>query len=66
VQPSVSADGSAVSRAKVVVDTLPALWNELAGEHAEVRTRVNQESLLSGFVGDEEAAGGCSADVRRR
>jgi hypothetical protein len=60
------ADGSAVSRAKVVVDTLPALWNQLAGVHADVRARVDEEPLLSGLVGDEEAAGGCSADVRRR
>jgi hypothetical protein len=58
-------NGSAFSRAEVVVDTLPALWNQLAGEHAEVRACVNQESQLSGFVGDEEAAGSCSADFRR-
>jgi hypothetical protein len=44
---------------------LPALWNQLAGVHAEVRARVNQEPLFSGLVGYEEAAGGCSADVRR-
>jgi hypothetical protein len=65
-QPSVSADGSAVSRSEVVVDTLPALWNQLAGVNAEVRARVDQEPLLSGFVGDKEAGGGCSADIRRR
>jgi hypothetical protein len=47
-------------------DTLPALWNQLAGVHAEVRARGNQEPLLSGLVGDEEAAGGCNADVHRR
>jgi hypothetical protein len=65
-QPSVSADVSAVSPAEVVVYTLPALWNQLAGEHVAVQANVNQESLLSGLVGDEEAASGCSADVRRR
>jgi hypothetical protein len=36
-QPSVGADGSAVSRAEVVVYTLPALWNKLAGVNAKVR-----------------------------
>jgi hypothetical protein len=43
---------------EVVVYTLPALWNQLAVLHAEVRVRVNQEPLLSGLVDDEEAVGG--------
>jgi hypothetical protein len=35
-QPSIGVDGSAVSCAKVVVDTFLASWNEPAGVHAEV------------------------------
>jgi hypothetical protein len=44
----------------------PALWDELAREHAEVRTRVIEEPALVHFFGDEGAAGGCGADVRSR
>jgi hypothetical protein len=44
----------------------PALWDELAREHAEVRTRVVEEPALAWHVSDEVAAGGCSADVCRR
>jgi hypothetical protein len=35
----VSEDGSTISHAMVVVNALPALWGELAREHAEARTR---------------------------
>jgi hypothetical protein len=62
----VSEDGSTISRAVVVVKARPALWDELTREHAEVRTRVVEEPALAWFVGDEGAAGGCGADVRRR
>jgi hypothetical protein len=41
---------------------VPALWDQLAGKHVEVY----QEPLFSGLFGEEEMAGGCSADVRRR
>jgi hypothetical protein len=37
-QSFVSGDGSAVSRAVVIVNARPELWDELTGEHAEVRT----------------------------
>jgi hypothetical protein len=61
-QPSVGGDGSAVTGAEVLAYTLPALWDQLAGEHAEVPARVYLELLLGRLVGKEEA-GGCSADV---
>jgi hypothetical protein len=32
-------DGSVISQAVVVVNARPALWDELAREHAETRTR---------------------------
>jgi hypothetical protein len=64
-QPSVSRDGSAVSRTEVVVNTLPALWDSFSEKHAEVQTSVYQEQLLTGLVGDEEAASGGNADVCR-
>jgi hypothetical protein len=35
----VSEDGSAISQAVVVVIARPELWDELAREHAEARTR---------------------------
>jgi hypothetical protein len=35
----VSEDGSAISQAVVVVNARPALWDELAREHGEARTR---------------------------
>jgi hypothetical protein len=38
-QSSVCGVGSAVSRAVVIVNARPALWDERAREHAEVRTR---------------------------
>jgi hypothetical protein len=52
-QPSVSEDGSAISRAVVVVNAPPALRDELVREHAEVRTRVVLEPALASLVGDE-------------
>jgi hypothetical protein len=35
----VSEDDSAISQAVVVVNARPALWDELAREHVEARTR---------------------------
>jgi hypothetical protein len=35
----VSEDGSTISQAVVVVNARPVLWDELAREHAEARTR---------------------------
>jgi hypothetical protein len=35
----VSEDGNVISKAVVVVNARPALWDELAREHAEARTR---------------------------
>jgi hypothetical protein len=62
--------------AVVVMNARPALWDEVAREHAEARTRSLRnrrlldwsvmKGLLAWFVGDEGAAGGCGADVRRR
>jgi hypothetical protein len=64
-QPSVNEDGGAISCAVVVMNERPALWDELAREHAEARTRVVEEPAPTGLVGYEDAAGGCS-DVRSR
>jgi hypothetical protein len=61
----VSEDGGAINRAVVVMNERPALWDEAAREQAEARTRVGEEPALAWFVGDEGAAGGCSAYVRR-
>jgi hypothetical protein len=57
---------SAVSRAEVVVDAGPALGKKGTGEDTEIRTRVDEEPPLTETVGHKEAAGGRSADVRRR
>jgi hypothetical protein len=47
----VSEDGSAVSQAVVVVNARLALWDELAREHAEARTRsVRNRRLLDWSV----------------
>jgi hypothetical protein len=46
----VSEDGSAVSRAVVVVNARPVLRDELAREHAEVRTRVVYEPAFASLV----------------
>jgi hypothetical protein len=43
----VSEDGSAISHAVVTVNVRPALWDELTREHAEVRTRVDEEPELA-------------------
>jgi hypothetical protein len=37
----------------VIVNARPALWDELAREHAEVRTRVVEEQAFAWFVSDE-------------
>jgi hypothetical protein len=65
-QPSVGGDGCAVGSTEIVINAFPALWNQLAGEHAEVGAGVNAEVQLTGLVCDEKAAGGNSADVCRR
>jgi hypothetical protein len=44
---TVSGDGSADSRAEFVVNARPELWDELAREHAEMRTRVVEEPALA-------------------
>jgi hypothetical protein len=49
-------DIGVVSRENVVI----VLWDELALEHAEIRTRAYQELLLTAPVCDEEASSGCS------
>jgi hypothetical protein len=46
-QPSVSEDGGAISRAVVVMNARPALWDELAKKHAEAQTRVVEEPALT-------------------
>jgi hypothetical protein len=46
-QPFVSENGSAISRAVVVVNARPALRDELVREDAEVRTRVVEEPGLT-------------------
>jgi hypothetical protein len=51
-QPSVSEDDGAINRSVVVVNARPALWDEVAREHAEVRTRIVEEPALASFVGD--------------
>jgi hypothetical protein len=56
-------DGSAVSCTEVVVDPFLASWNELAGVHTEVGTRVDQELPFTTTLSDEEAACVCSADM---
>lgn len=65
-QPSLSGHGCAVGNAEIVINAPLALWNYLAGKQAEVGARVNQQQQLTGLVGKENAAGGCSADVRSR
>jgi hypothetical protein len=62
---SVGGNGSTISRAEVVMNARPALWDELTREHAEARTRVVEEPAVAWLVGDEGEASGCSADVRR-
>jgi hypothetical protein len=64
-QPSVSEDCGAISSAVALLNVWPALWDELAREHAEARTRVVEEPALTWLVGDEGVAGSCS-DVGRR
>jgi hypothetical protein len=59
-------DGSAISCTKVVIDTGSALGNKGTGEDTEIRTHVEEEPPLRETVGYKEAAGGWSADVRRR
>jgi hypothetical protein len=56
-------DGSAISSTEVVVQPLPALWNELARIHAEFGARVDQELPFAVSVSNEEAASRCEADV---
>jgi hypothetical protein len=46
-QPSVSEDGVTINRAVVVMNAGPALWYELAREHAEARTCVVVEPALT-------------------
>jgi hypothetical protein len=47
----VSEDGSAISQAVVIVNARPALWDELAREHTEARTRsVRNRRLLDWSV----------------
>jgi hypothetical protein len=46
-KPSVSEDGGAISPAVVVMNARPSLWDELAREHAEARTRVVEEPALT-------------------
>jgi hypothetical protein len=43
----VSDNGGAISRAVVVMNARPALWDELAREHAEARTRVVEEPAIT-------------------
>jgi hypothetical protein len=62
----VSEDSNTISHAVVVENARPMLWDELTKEHAEVRTCVVEEPALAWLVGDDGAAGGCSADVRLR
>jgi hypothetical protein len=49
-QPFVCVDGGNVSCTQVLVGTFLALRDVLAGAHAEIRTRVEQELLLADFV----------------
>jgi hypothetical protein len=65
-QSSVRNDGSVISRAEAVMNARPAMCDELKREHAEVRTCVIEEPALAWLVGDEVAAGVCTADERRR
>jgi hypothetical protein len=45
----------------VVVNVQPALWDELAREHRGANPcRLGTGTCLTGLVGDEETAGGCS------
>jgi hypothetical protein len=57
---------SYISCAEVVVDAFSAPWNELAGVHAEVSTRVDYESPFAGPICDEEAAVVWGADMSHR
>ena len=59
-------DGGAVSRTQVIVGTFLALRDVLAGVHAEVRTRVEQELPLADFVHYEDAACRLRADMCHR
>jgi hypothetical protein len=52
-QPSVCRNGSAIGRAEVVVNPGPALRDEPARKHAEVRPCVDEEPPLASFVSDE-------------
>jgi hypothetical protein len=59
-------DGSAIISTEVVVGPFFASWNEPAGVHAEVGTRVDQELPFTGPIRNEEAACCCRADVCHR
>jgi hypothetical protein len=65
-QPSVSVDGGAVGSAEVVTCPFSASWYEFAGEHADVGTRVDQETLICVPIPDKEAACCSGADIYRR
>jgi hypothetical protein len=52
----------AVSRVIVIGDLRCGM--NLQGDSVEAGTRAVEEPALASLVGDEEAAGGCSADVR--
>jgi hypothetical protein len=46
-------------------ESRPVLWDEIAREHAEARSRVIEEPMHTWDVGVEGVAGSCS-DVGRR
>jgi hypothetical protein len=58
-------DGGAVSHTEVIVDTLPMLWDEPVGVHAEVWTCVGYKTLFTDPVCDEEEANGCMRPVQK-
>jgi hypothetical protein len=47
----VSEDGGAINRAVVIANERPALWDEVASEHAEARIRSLRNRRLLGLSG---------------
>ena len=64
--PSICGDVGPIGSVQDVVRALPATWQDLAWENAQVGPSVHYIPLFGGAVGYEEAAGACGPDVSRR
>jgi hypothetical protein len=65
-QPAICMDGSAISRAEVIVDAGMQIQRQSVRKIAEVGSRVHEEPVMSVAIGDKEAAGGGRANVHCR